>query len=245
VTTLLLLHGFTGTPGSWDATRELLPAGVTTICPWLVGHGRPEAAPEIESFEGEVDRLVGLVQAPVCVAGYSLGARLALGVLVRHPGRVRAAVLVSGSAGLETAEERAQRRRADRRWIDLLESDGLEAFVACWEAQPLFATQSALPVELRRAERERRLAHTAAGLSRSLVVTGSGAMPSYRSALSGLTQPVEIVTGELDSRFCALGRALAGELPRASLHQAQAAGHNLLLERPRAVADAILRGLEA
>jgi 2-succinyl-6-hydroxy-2,4-cyclohexadiene-1-carboxylate synthase len=245
VSSLLLLHGFTGTPGSWDATRELLPAGVPAICPWLVGHGRPEAAPEIESFEAEVDRLAALVAGPLCVAGYSLGARLALGVLVRHPGRVRAAVLVSGSAGLDTLGEREQRQRADQEWIDLLERDGLEPFVARWEAQPLFATQAALPQELRRAERERRLAHTAAGLSRSLAVTGSGRMPPYRSALPQLTQPVEIVTGELDSRFCALGRALAGELPRASLHQAAAAGHNLLLERPRAVADAILRGLEA
>jgi 2-succinyl-6-hydroxy-2,4-cyclohexadiene-1-carboxylate synthase len=245
VSSLLLLHGFTGTPGSWDATRELLPAGLTTICPWLVGHGRPEAAPEIESFEGEVDRLVALVQGPVCVAGYSLGARLALGVLVRHPGRVRAAVLVSGSAGLDTPAEREQRQRADRRWIDLLESDGVAAFVARWEEQPLFATQAALPAELRRSERERRLAHTAQGLSRSLAVTGSGSMPSYRPALSRLTQPVEIVTGELDSRFCALGQALAGELPRGSFHQVEAAGHNLLLERPRAVASVILRGLEA
>ena len=245
MSSLLLLHGFTGTPGSWDLVRNLLPPGLRVVSPWLVGHGRPETALEIETFEGEVERLLAAVEGPLLVAGYSLGARLALAAAVRQPERVRAAVLVSGSAGLDTAEARADRERVDQRWIELLARDGLESFVAEWEAQPLFATQSALSSELRRAERERRLAHTARGLAHSLRTTGTGRMPPYRSALPSLPQAVEIVTGALDPRFCAIGQSLARELPRSNFTEVADAGHNLLLERPRAVADAISRGLEA
>jgi pimeloyl-ACP methyl ester carboxylesterase len=68
-------------------------------------------------------------------------------------------------------------------------------------------------------------------------------MPSLRSALPRLSQPVDVVTGALDARFCELGQMLASELPRASLSQAPGAGHNLLLESPRAVADALLRAI--
>jgi pimeloyl-ACP methyl ester carboxylesterase len=97
VTSLLLLHGFTGAPGAWDAVRAQLPAATVEV-PWLIGHGVPEAAPEVCDFEAEVDRLAALLAEPCVVAGYSLGARLGLGLLVRHPEKVRAAVLISGSA---------------------------------------------------------------------------------------------------------------------------------------------------
>jgi 2-succinyl-6-hydroxy-2,4-cyclohexadiene-1-carboxylate synthase len=243
VTELLLLHGFTGNPGSWDAVRSAL-GGRAFLTPALVGHGAPPAAPEVQGFEAEVDRLAELARGPALVAGYSLGARLALGLLVRHPERFKAAVLVSGSPGLSSPEERAERARADQRWIELLETSTLSDFVDHWERQPLFDSQNALSPELRRAERERRLSHTGAGLAQSLRATGTAVMPGYRPLLSRLEQRIEILTGALDQRFCALGRAVVSELPNGALTEVPGAGHNLLLERPRAVADAILRGLE-
>lgn len=243
MTTLLLLHGFTGCPSSWDAVRRELPGGLSLVCPVLVGHGSSPAAPEVESFEAEVDRLALAADGPLVVAGYSLGARLALGLSIRHRQRVRAAVLVSGSAGLEQASDRDQRVRDDEQWAVSLERDGLEAFVDRWQVLPLFATQRALQAELVEAERRRRLSHTAAGLARSLRVTGTGRMPSYASHLRRLDCPVELVSGALDAKFRAIGRELVEELPRARLTLVPAAGHNLLLERPDAVAAAILRVL--
>jgi len=237
-----VLHGFAGAPSAWDAVRAGLP-GTVVLAPWLVGHGRPEAAPEVRDFEGEVDRLASLVERPVVVAGYSLGARLGLGLLVRHPEKVRAAVLISGSAGLESDARRAERRAADARWIELLENDGLEAFAAQWQGQPLFASQTALAAELRDAEARRRLSHGALGLVRSLRATGLAEMPDYRAALPRVSEPVTWMTGELDARFVALGRELAPALRKGRLCEVKGAGHNLLLERPEAVASAIAREL--
>jgi 2-succinyl-6-hydroxy-2,4-cyclohexadiene-1-carboxylate synthase len=191
-----------------------------------------------------VDRLAALVRGPALVAGYSLGARLALGLLVRHEARFPAAVLISGSPGLASAADRAERVRADARWIERLETSNLTEFIELWERQPLFESQAGLDPALLRAERERRLSHTAAGLAHSLRTTGTGAMPSYWSQLPRISQRIELISGELDPRFCLLARAVVSELPNATLTEVPGAGHNLLLERPRAVADAILRGLE-
>lgn len=243
MTELLLLHGFTGTPGSWDAVRAELGSH-SIIAPLLTGHGSPAAALEVQSFDAEVDRLAALVRERALVAGYSLGARLAFGLLRRHPERFGGAVLISGSPGLASAAEREARLRADAAWIERLENSGLSVFVDEWERQELFQSQSSLPEALRRAERERRLSHAAAGLAHSLRATGTGAMPSFWAELSAIAQRVELVTGALDPRFCALGRAVVSELPNGTLTTVPGAGHNLLLERPGSVSSAILRGLE-
>lgn len=138
---LLLLHGFTGSPESWAPVIRLLPAGTRVVAPALAGHAGAlgDDAPD---FEREVDRLAGFVPAgPVHVAGYSLGARLALGLLVRHGSLFGGATLVGVHPGLPTEAERAARRREDAELERLLIEQGVEAFVDEWERRPLFATQ--------------------------------------------------------------------------------------------------------
>jgi 2-succinyl-6-hydroxy-2,4-cyclohexadiene-1-carboxylate synthase len=244
---LLLLHGFTGAPSSFDAALEALPERPRALAPWLTGHGAPPAALEIATFEGEVDRLAAQIPEGerAVVVGYSLGARLALALALRHSDRVQALVTISGSAGLPTAAERDARRAHDAALAQRLEREGLEPFVRFWEHQPLFATQARLPPALIRAERARRLGHTAQGLARALACTGLAEMPDYWPMLPQIHAPVEVLSGELDPKFSAIGGAIAGVLPKGRFTSVMGAGHNLLLERPTAVAEAILRGLSS
>ncbi|MFO7179992.1 MAG: alpha/beta fold hydrolase [Pseudomonadota bacterium] len=248
---LLLLHGFTGTPGAWDPVLAAVPPSVSVLRPYLVGHGTPATALDVNSFEAEVDRLARLLardatpSTRTLVAGYSFGARLAAGLCVRHPQAVSGALWISGSVGLPTEDERAARRDADARWIELLEQRGLEAFIERWERQPLFATQSLLPPERRAEERARRRAHTARGLAHALAVAGLGRMPDYLPELHRVRVPVTLLVGSLDTRFVALARTIAAELPSAQLTELPETGHNLLLERPDQVADAIVNALGA
>ncbi len=238
--TLVLLHGFTGSTASWDAVAATL-GGPAPLRLALLGHGAT-GTERVQTFEDEVARLAAqLPPEPVQLAGYSLGARLALGLTVAYPERVERLTLVSGQAGLATEFERNERRRADARWCSLLEQLGMAAFVNAWEAQPLFATQSGLSQELRTARRLERLSHEPYGLVRSLRVTGLAEMPYYAPRLGSLPMPVTVLAGELDPKFLALGRDLAAAVRHGRFAVAPHAGHDLLLEAPDLVARELRR----
>jgi 2-succinyl-6-hydroxy-2,4-cyclohexadiene-1-carboxylate synthase len=172
----------------------------------------------------------------VHLAGYSLGARLALALSLARPERVRRLTLIGVHPGLPTTKEKDARRASDAAWRRLLIEDGIERFVAAWEAQPLFATQARLPAALTAAHRAARLRHDPKGLARSLEVLGLAEMPDFRPELPRLTMPITLMAGELDEKFLGLARELAPALPHAKLRAAPGAGHDLLLEQPDLVA---------
>jgi len=221
----LLLHGFTGTPESFSGLR--VPQG--SILPTLGGHVGTTA---LGSFEAEVERLAGLGAGCSGLFGYSLGGRLALGLLARYPDRFGHAVIVSAQPGLKTDAERRARRDADSRFVSVLKERGLLAFVDAWQALPLWASQGALPEAVKQEQRAQRLRHHAAGLSQSLLQHGLGEMPDLRPRLAAVRTRVDVLVGERDDKFVALGHELCDIISGARLTIAPGAGHNLLLERP-------------
>jgi 2-succinyl-6-hydroxy-2,4-cyclohexadiene-1-carboxylate synthase len=234
---VVCLHGFTGSPESFEPVRERLP-GCQLSALRLVGHGDP--APSVHDFDDEVERLAALLPAGRSrLVGYSLGARLALGLLARHRERFESAVLIGLNPGLRTDTEREQRLAQDQAWIELLETQGLEPFLAAWEAQPLFAAQSTLPPHVSHRKRRERRTHDPLELARSLRVTGLAAMPNYWPLLPELRLPVTLMAGENDEKFRNLGQVATELLPQARLELAGGASHDVLLERPDLVAVAI------
>ncbi|HEX6276794.1 MAG TPA: alpha/beta fold hydrolase [Polyangiaceae bacterium] len=227
---LVLFHGFTGSPASFDDVLTRLPTQ-SALRPSLLGHGVDDD--RVRTFDDEVDRLAAtLGRAPAHLCGYSLGARLALGIAVRHPARVARLTLIGVHPGLRTETERDERRRADRRWLELLEGCGIAAFVDAWSAQPLFATQRQVPEAARERRKRERLSHDPRGLARSLRVTGLAEMPDFRAHLGKVRIPVTLLTGELDAKFSALADELVRLFPDARRTSVPGAGHDLLLERP-------------
>jgi 2-succinyl-6-hydroxy-2,4-cyclohexadiene-1-carboxylate synthase len=231
-----MLHGFTGSPAS---LARVSCAG--SQAPILGGHlGEPPSA----DFWSEVTRLAALVPDATRLFGYSLGGRLVLGLLARFPRRFVHAVVVSAHPGLCSEAERARRRSEDERWIRLLQRHGVARFVADWERQPLWHTQRRLPVSLLAAKRRERLAHTASGLAGSLRSVGLGQMPDLRPALAETACVVELLVGAEDPAYVALATELCTILPQGRLRVADAAGHDLLLERPDFCSAHIKQGLE-
>lgn len=244
-TAVALVHGFLGGPGSWDALVEAWRPEGPVVRLSVLGHGL-EAAPDetvVRTFDDEIARLLGhlraaLGEARCALVGYSLGARLALGLAATEPARFAGVTLVSGRDGLEDPDEARARAAEDDALARTLVEGGLPAFVARWEAQPLFASQSALPPERRDVHRARRLAHEPTRLSRALRTLSLGRMPRYAPRARG--HVTTVVVGEHDAKF----RGLAGPLAQAlgaRVEVIAGAGHDVPLERPEALAS-ILRG---
>lgn len=195
--------------------------------------------PIASSFEDEVDRIGAWARGGTAekshLVGYSLGGRIALGLLVRHPELWHAATIIGAHPGLETVEQRNERIEADERWAVQLETEGLPSFLAAWEALPLFATQRALPRDVQDEQRAWRAEHDPKGLAWAMRTLSLGRMPSWRTALRGIEVPVTVAAGETDEKFAALADWMADVLPRGTARRIPNSGHNAVLERPDAV----------
>ncbi len=242
---LVFLHGFTGAPGSWrSVVRWLeLEAGLSpsgTFTPAALGHDGTPGPRAIDSFEDEVDRLADAVRARALegahLVGYSMGGRLGLGMLARHPGLFSGATLIGASPGLRDTAEREARAARDEEWARLLDEEGLDTFVAAWETLPIWATQEGLPRKRLERQRAIRRSHDPRGLARSLRVVGVGRMPDYRASLPDIEIPVRLVVGGRDPKFLDLAREMAAGLPRTAVTIIPEAGHNVVLENPREIA---------
>lgn len=226
--TVVALHGFLGAPAMWEG----LPS--PHVAPWCPGHGPSPWILSGASFDDVIDHLVAQLlprEGRVRLIGYSMGARLALAMLMRYPERVEDAVLVGVTPGIRDDAERAARVADDARLADALLRDGLEAFVDRWEALPLFATQRALPEATRAARRAQRMAHDPEGLAWCLRTLGTGAMPPLWRQLSWCMVPLTLVTGSRDAKFTAIARDMAELAPRARHRIVAGAGHDVVTER--------------
>lgn len=237
---LVLVHGFTGHPESWLATRQALRWEGELLPFTLLGHAGSAAAPS--PFAAETRRLLDEAQTVATrerplLAAYSMGARLALSAVVKAPELFAGALLIGSSFGLQNAALREERRREEARWIDLLERGGIEAFVSAWEAHPTLRLHQASEAA-RQAQRLRRLAHHPLGLATALRCLGLGEMPDCRPALPALKLPLFFMAGAHDAKF----RSFADEGSRLAPEGRfllSRGGHDALLESPSEVAAAI------
>lgn len=244
---LVLVHGFLGSASSWDGLVARLGPHPRALRLELLGHA-PELADEedrVVSFDDEITRLLGHLRraapaSPRWLVGYSLGARVALGLAARTEEPFERLVLVSGRDGLDDPDEARARATVDDALAQVLLDEGLPSFVDRWEALPLFSTQRSLPGPIRAAHRERRLSHDPARVAGALRTLSLGRMPRYAAAAIARTARVTLVVGEHDAKFREHAEALARS-HGAEVHVVADAGHDVVLERPEVLA-ALLEG---
>jgi 2-succinyl-6-hydroxy-2,4-cyclohexadiene-1-carboxylate synthase len=231
--TLVLLHGFTQTGHSWDATVATLAERYRALAPDLRGHGTASAMRPV-SFEAIHADVLELAPERFALAGYSMGGRIALALALAAPERVASLALIGASPGLADAGERRARRRADDALADRIEREGIEAFARRWAAQPLFADQPASVAAFAHAE---RLRCTPDGLAAALRGLGTGVMQPLWDRLGELRMPVMLVAGERDAKFRAIAEQMQAAIPSSTLHVVPGAGHAVQLEAPGALAE--------
>lgn len=182
-------------------------------------------------------RLVSQADSAPVLVGYSMGGRIAAETVVRHPD-LPLAGLVLESAGLGPSDEAARATLAERNgeWAARLRREGVASFMDWWEALPLFASQRALPSEVRAAVRAERISRDAESLARSLEGWGAHHQADEAETLSVLAEltnrdvPVFYLAGALDEKYSAVaGRVRAAGLPAMLVPDA---GHNIHLETP-------------
>lgn len=233
---LVLLHGFASTARLWDAAiARLPPERYSPLALDLPGHGSQVDAVRPITFEACVAHVLVRVPDTFALVGYSMGGRIALHVALAAPERVSRLVLISTTAGIEDAEERAQRRARDRQLADEIEPGTIDGFIERWRSQAMFAHDPPRVEALARAE---MAPNRPAGIAAALRGIGTGEMTPLWDRLGELTMPVTIVAGERDEKFREVAERMARSLPAARMVLVPG-GHVLPLESPQAVADAI------
>ncbi|MBA3450593.1 MAG: 2-succinyl-6-hydroxy-2,4-cyclohexadiene-1-carboxylate synthase [Chloroflexia bacterium] len=244
---LVLLHGFTGSSESWHPVAECIAADRRVITIDMLGHGRTDAPSDLVryAFDEVIDDLVAV--AAVCDIGsaawlgYSMGARLALGIALHHQDLVSSLILESVSPGIPDDRARAERRDADEALAQRIVELGIDDFVDSWERLPLWDSQLALPAETLKRQRQLRLRNAPVGLANSLRGMGQGAQPSFWNQLTESHVPTLLIAGELDHKYVAIAEAMHAAMPQAALAIVANAGHAVHLERPQQFVD-IVRG---
>src|SRR5688500_16746740 len=229
-----LLHGFAGDPSAWDEVLDAWTLREAPIAVALPGHG---LGPVLPTWEDNLNAVAGAIAGCDVVVGYSLGARVALGLVAS--GRIGHGVLIGVNPGINDSE-RAQRREFDASWTRLLRTQGVAAFDQAWTRQPLFATQQRVDAIKLQQRRLRRLQHDAEQLARSLEVMGLANMPDYWSAVPAHRDRIALIAGADDPKYV----AISAGLPAASFETIANCGHDPTLEQPRELAGAIARAVE-
>lgn len=248
---LVLLHGFTGSAASWTPHIDVFARRYLVVAVDLLGHGKSDAPTDprryalphcVEDILAVLDRLRVHRAA---VLGYSMGGRAALALAIAAPDRLWALVLESASPGLREHEARMARAAQDAALAELIEREGVEAFVDRWERLPLFRHQAVLPDPARTALRSQRLQNTPTGLANSLRGFGQGAMMPMHDFLDEVRVPTLVIAGALDEQYCALGREMSQRIPGARLEIVAGAGHTVHLEQPEVFQEVVLEFLAA
>lgn len=229
----MLLHGFTQTGVSWRPVVDALGPGPEVEAPDLPGHG---AASTVRLDLAGTAAWLGRSLGRATYVGYSMGGRVALRLALDRPDLVEHLVLIGATAGIDDPAERAARCEADEALAQRIEADGVEAFLAGWLAQPLFAGLTPAPDDL-----AARRANAASGLAASLRLAGTGTMdPPWWDELPDLKVPTTLVAGEHDTTFRTLARRLAASIGAPSeLITIADASHAAHLQDPETMATII------
>ena len=207
---VVLLHGFMQSSATWDDLAASLAQDFCVYALDFLGHGKSDASHDSAhyTYEAAVSYLDAFLRRVVCaqrpschVVGYSMGGRIALGLLSTSTDIINSMMLEGCNLGCETPDEQRQSFVRNAEWAAMLRRDGIEKFVRYWENLPLFATQRARGLDtVLRAE---RLAHDPEALALCLEGMGKHAMPlacDARCALRACVQTPECTDHQHEQR---------------------------------------------
>lgn len=228
---LVCFHGFSESGSTWDG---IAVSGYRLIRIDSMGHGRSARPMRLGPYSlsqmlSDLYRLIYTVAGETyALMGYSMGARLALLYALEYPEEVTHLVLESGSVGIEDETERQERYAADRILANRICEHDVQWFSETWAKLAIFQTQQSLPTKVQQQIQRRRLLNSPHALAFTLEGSGQGSMPYVGHRMSELTMPVCYISGELDTKYTAIGAQYFGNVHRI----VSKVGHNVHVEAP-------------
>jgi pimeloyl-ACP methyl ester carboxylesterase len=241
---VLLLHGIGNYGRYWDLFAGAVDGRLQLVAPDARGHGesgRPADGYAPADFASDALAVLdSLGIGSAVVVGHSMGGLHSIGLAARHPQRIRALVIVDASLEpLAQGAERAQRLLTGRppRFRDraearaYLERTSPGYAKAVYENRLAFAFRDEGGSLVWRSDR--------AALQR--IMSGRVPREDRWQALSLIECPTLVVRGTRSNVLSEdAARGMVGALRSGSLLELDA-GHNVPLDRPRELADAVVR----
>lgn len=234
--TLLLVHGFPLSRGTWSKQVEAFRASHRVLAPDLRGLGKSEATGGVITMSRFAEDLYALLQrldtGPVFLAGHSMGGYVALAFAKAYPQALRGLVLVGTKAGPDTPEAAAARRA-------LAERVRVEG--------PAVVVDAMAPKMLAPGNRDATMAASVRsfmtpsqpeGVMGALL--GMAERPDATGGLSSIAVPTLVIAGAEDALVPpSEAEALAKAIPGASLKLIPRAGHLVAFEQADAFNEAL------
>jgi len=229
---LVLLHGAGDQAGTWNKVAPELKRHFQLIIPDLAGHGEShpvEGALSLGTLLAALEQALDAIpwrDAPMMLAGNSLGAWMAMLYAQKNPHRVVRVILIDGGPIKNVSEIglMPKDREEARRTLDAV----LDPSSPRW---PNFVLDDLV-----------RISHT--GPISRLLAAGEEDMSKYllEDKMAGFQLPVDLIWGASD-RLVPLDYAkkLQSQLPRCTLTVIERCGHAPQLERPRELTRVLLQ----
>jgi len=227
---IVCFHGFSESSYTWDAIN--LP-GYRVIRIDLIGHGDSDIPDEDKAYT--IPQMIEDLHTVIYhMVGYAL----------EYESEIKGLILESGSVGIASDDERAERRKADEDLAVRIEDHDGAWFATRWAEAPIFESQKQLSECVEELIYLRRSNNSTYALACTLRGSGQGVMPYVGDKLEKFSVQGLYVSGALDTKYTTIGRDIFGKLPNFKHVIVEGAGHNVHIEKPQVFEQAVLDFLQ-
>ena len=233
--TLVLIHGYPLDGAMWSSVARQLSDRFRVLKPDLPGRLDNPTTPEgsIASYADFVQAVIASADAPVGLAGFSMGGYVAFELMKRRPVSVQALALVDTRAAADDEAGKANRQAA----IATVRAEGVGPIAEAMLPKLLS------PEGMKRGDLMERVRRIILRQTPQTIESDLAAMRDRADSTDFLTQltlPTLVVAGEHDVISSpAESRAMAEQIAGARFVEIAGAGHLTPLEKPAAVAQAL------
>lgn len=231
--TITLLHGFLGSLRDWQPLfTQLKKFDIVAVD--LPFHGSSKNIDKTFSFEETADSIIYILDnediQSTTLLGYSLGGRIALYTALSYPHRFSHLILESCTPGIQTEQERHERKKFESKIIAQLETQSITDFIRDWYNMRLFNSIRSHPQF--QALVSQRIQNDPSALINAIKNLGTSVMPSLWDRLSQLDVPIHFLYGEHDKKYKSIAAGIQERGKNVSLYKIKNGGHNTHFENP-------------